>query len=321
MTNAVQIEEAAARWIIRQSEGEWGVEDQAALDAWLEEASEHKVAFWRMEMGWAQTDRITALRTPLPSAVNDEAPRRNWMIASAASAVAAIVIASFVPWRSLTPQPAIEAHYATETGGHNSIPLPDGSSIELNTRTQVRTQMAARSREVWLDKGEAYFEVAHDAARPFIVHAGPKTITDVGTKFSVRRDGDRVEVAVIEGSVRVEDAAPSAATAETVPVLTRGDMVISQAGSTILAPKSVEAVSSGLAWREGMLSFDQVTLADAAAEFNRYNDKQLIVSGEAARMRIGGSFQARNVDVFVRLLQRTYGLRIDDEGASVKISQ
>jgi transmembrane sensor len=166
-----------------------------------------------------------------------------------------------------------------------------------------------------------YFEVAHDAGRPFIVHAGPKTVTVLGTKFSVRRDGDRVEVAVVDGRVRVENANVRALSGPSLPILTRGDIVVAQGKSTMFAPNSVEAVAGDLAWREGMLSFDQVTLTDAAGEFNRYNRKKLIVTGEPAQMRIGGSFQASNVDVFARLLRRTYGLKVDDDGKAVRISQ
>jgi transmembrane sensor len=89
----------------------------------------------------------------------------------------------------------------------------------------------------------------------------------------------------------------------------------------MLSPRSTDAVDADLAWRDGMLSFDQVTLTAAASEFNRYNRKKLIITGEAGQMRISGSFQAENVGVFARLLERTYGLKLEDSGESVKISQ
>ena len=322
MTNAARTEDAAARWLLRQAEEEWDDADQAELDAWLEESAEHKVAYWRIEMGWEQAGRMAALRTPAPppEAANDSAPWRAWWPAAATAmfALAAVPVAVV-----MTRHDNVELRrtYATEIGGHESVPLADGTRLELNTKTQVRARLAEKEREVWLDRGEAYFEVAHDADRPFIVHAGPKTITVLGTKFSVRRDGDQVEVAVVEGRVRVEDAVKPPMAIKPLPILTRGDIVRAQGGSTMLSPRSTDAVDADLAWRDGMLSFDQVTLTAAASEFNRYNRKKLIVTGEAGQMRISGSFQAENVGVFARLLERTYGLKFEDSGESVKISQ
>ena len=94
--------------------------------------------------------------------------------------------------------------YATELGGHATVPLADGSKIELNTDTKLRAALAEEQRTVWLDRGEAYFEVSKDPNRPFVVMAGDRKVTVLGTKFSVRRDGDRVSVAVAEGKVRVD---------------------------------------------------------------------------------------------------------------------
>jgi transmembrane sensor len=210
--------------------------------------------------------------------------------------------------------------YQTEVGAHETVPLADGTKVELNTQTSLRAAVTAKSREVWLDRGEAYFEVAHDPSRPFVVHAGAKTVTVLGTKFSVRHNGDQVEVAVVEGRVRVTDAGWVSPTPP--PVLTRGDTAIAEGPSMIVAAKSVERVANELSWRQGLLTFDQSTLADAAGEFNRYNRKKLVIAaGEVAQMRIGGSFEAENVDAFARLLQRAYGLKVDDNGETVKISQ
>jgi transmembrane sensor len=152
-----------------------------------------------------------------------------------------------------------------------------------------------------------------------VVHAGPRTITVLGTKFSVRRDGDRVEVAVIEGRVRVEDSGQSQPVSPTI--VTRGDIVVAEGESTLVAVKSVERVTEELSWRTGRLTFDQATLGEAVAEFNRYNHKQLvIVDPEVAALRIGGSFEAENIQAFTRLLQRGFSLKIEEDGDVVKIS-
>jgi transmembrane sensor len=191
--------------------------------------------------------------------------------------------------------------------------------MELNTATKVRASIDGRVRNVWLDHGEAYFEVAHDRAHPFVVHAGNRTITVLGTKFSVRRDGGQVYVAVVEGRVRVEDA--GAPLRKQLAVLTAGDMALTKGSSTLLTPRSADRVADALSWRQGRLIFDQSTLGDAAEEFNRYNRKQLIVTDPAvAKIRIGGDFDADNVDAFVRLLQEAFGLKIQATGEELRIS-
>ena len=323
MSRALQTEEAAARWLLRQEESGWSQENQAELDAWLAAAPENKVAYWRLEHGWRKVGRLAALRgPPLPAPSLRPWPARRplgiWRPVAVAAGIAACLVAGALIW----PAPGLLGHktYETEVGGRETVPLADGTKVELNTQTSLRAAVTAKSREVWLDRGEAYFEVAHDPTRPFVVHAGAKTVTVLGTKFSVRRNGDQVEVAVVEGRVRVADTASVAATPP--PVLTRGDTVIAEGPSMIVAPKSVERVASELSWRQGLLTFDQSTLADAAGEFNRYNRKKLVIAdGEVGQTRIGGSFEAENVDAFARLLQRAYGLKVDDNGETLKISQ
>src|SRR3546814_9906377 len=87
--------------------------------------------------------------------------------------------------------------YDTPVGGQRLIALADGSQIELNTKTVVRTAVSKTLRRVWLDNGEVFFEIAHDAAHPFVIFAGPKRITVLGTKFSVSPDGDKVSVSML----------------------------------------------------------------------------------------------------------------------------
>jgi transmembrane sensor len=317
MSSVVQTEEIAARWLLRREEDDWSSEDQMRLDAWLDASPQHKVTFWRLESGWQKVDRLASLRRPGASEPHAAPTRKAWKPAVVGGLLAACLVAAAVLILPATGLVGGDS-YATDIGGRATAPLADGTKVELNTQTKLRAAVTRKGREVWLDRGEAYFEVAHDASRPFVVHAGPKTVTVLGTKFSVRRDGDRVEVAVVEGRVRVADTG----SARVKPaLLTRGDMVIADGASTLVATTSVERVASVLTWRQGLLSFDQSTLSDAAQEFNRYNRKTLVIGDpQAGAMRIGGSFEAENVEAFVRLLQEAYGLKVEDNGDSVKIS-
>ena len=120
-----------------------------------------------------------------------------------------------------------------------------------------------------LEHGEAYFDVVHDAQRPFVVIAGNRRITDIGTKFSVRRDGDDVKVIVTEGRVRVDIVDTGHAAAPVYAV--GGNVVVAKSDETLVANASAKELDDQLSWRTDMLEFHQDTLADAAVQFNRYN--------------------------------------------------
>jgi transmembrane sensor len=320
---AVEIEDRAALYLLRQEEPGWSRADQAELDAWLDQDAAHKVAFWRLEHGWKKTGRLAALRPATASAppqrTRAQGWGRDWRPMAAAASMAMVIAAGAVAFGSLGLGGLGHATYTTEVGGRQTVPLKDGTRVELNTDTRLRTAVDGHGRHVWLDRGEAYFEVAHDASRPFVVYAGTRRITVLGTKFSVRRDGERVTVAVVEGRVRVDPV--QVASRATPELVTRGDIVIAQGASTLVAPKSVEKVAGELSWRRGMLTFDQTTLAQAAAEFNRYNTRKLVIGDPiAAQSRIGGTFEAENVEAFARLLHDAYGLKVEDGAVEVKIS-
>ena len=313
----MDIEESAALWRSRREQPGWSEADQAQLDAWLDEATAHRVAWLRMSYGWEKAGRLGALKSPNARATPVRMPPlRRWRPAAMAAGLAvAVALGSLVATEGLSGRKA----YATELGGHATVPLADGTKIELNTDTKVRASLAEEQRTVWLDRGEAYFEVAHDASRPFVVYAGDRKVTVLGTKFSVRRDGERVTVAVADGKVRVEPVRPKTPAPPTV--VTRGDVVIAEPSATLVTPKSIERVESELAWRRGLLMFDKSSLGDAASEINRYNRKKLVVEDNAAAaIRITGSFEAENVEAFARLLREAFGLTIQESEGEIRIS-
>jgi transmembrane sensor len=316
-----EIEEAAAYWLVRQAEG-LSSDEQARFEAWLDAAPEHRTAFWRLEYSWDKAGRLVALRSPdtladvIAESPPSAPPRRTlprWGVGLAA-ALALVVLATTT---ALWPRPTT---YATHTGERRLVALSDGSRVELNTETRLRASMSSEGREAWLDKGEAYFEVAHDASRPFTVHLGDRTVRVLGTRFSVRRDGDHVRVLVAEGRVRL--SGPEAEAGSKPVILVRGDVATGLGASVLQSRTSVQRVEDQLAWRRGLLVFDQITLSDAAAEFNRYNQTQLeVLDAQTANIRIGGSFEATNVEAFVRLLRSAYGLEIARDDETVKISE
>lgn len=314
------IETEAARWVSRSEDGAWSESDEAALQAWLAQSVAHRVAWLRLRSVWQRADRLAALRhvtTDLESPRPPRARRQSWLPWCAAAAVCVLTLGSVFVHVS-----SVRDTYRTEIGGRQSVPLADGSRVELNTQTRLRAAIDDRQRAVWLEEGEAYFEVEHDPQRPFVVHAGERNVTVLGTKFSVLREGGRFEVVVIEGKVRIDDEREQAQ--ERPILLSRGEMVLARQDTraTLIVDDSGDKAERELSWRQGVLRFEETPLADAVAEFNRYHRRQMVIADHSvAEIRIGGSFDAAGLDAFVRLLQRGFGLRVEEQPGQILISR
>lgn len=307
-------EARAADWIAERDRAgsAWPPERQAALEAWINAATSHRVAWLRLDQAWRRADRLRALQ-PAPSPALARArpaawwkrplPRRRAIGATLAGLCLATLVAvtvGLVPWRTTDAQ-----SYATARGQREAVALTDGSRLTLNTATRLRTAVTPKQREVWLEQGEAFFDIAHDASRPFVVHAGRQTVTVLGTKFSLLREGDRLRVAVLEGRVQVQTEHNRPA------VLVRDDTAVADASNVLVSKQTSQQVTAALSWLQGKLVFDQVSLAEAASQFNRYNRKQLVITDEAAaRIGIGGVFDANNAEAFARLLHAGFGLQV-----------
>jgi transmembrane sensor len=187
--------------------------------------------------------------------------------------------------------------YSTSVGERRAISLEDGSTIELNTNSRVRVRLGKARRDLFLDRGQAMFAVAHDAGRPFVVTAGDTAVRAIGTRFEVYRTAGDVRVTLAEGRVQV-----STTTATNTPspplVLSAGERV--DVGTKLQAkPVSVD-IAAATGWTNGRLTFRDERLADAVAEINRYS-KRPVVLGEGAPpdARVYGVFDAGDTEAFV----------------------
>jgi transmembrane sensor len=180
--------------------------------------------------------------------------------------------------------------------------LTDGSAVSLNTDTKIQVSYSNSERHVELLQGEAQFEVAHDADRPFVVSANGTHVSVLGTAFVVRkRSASSLDVLVTEGRVAI-DSAPAT-------VLSGGQMALIRDGR--LTTRSVEDMMRRVAWTEGMLVFNGETLSEAVAEFNRYNRRQLVITdAELASKTIGGAFKATNPDRFAAALKKMFRVEV-----------
>jgi transmembrane sensor len=307
------IEQLASLWLAREDRG-LTPEERLQLDAWLAESSLHHVSYLRLKASWRRADRLAALGAGIARPPEQRISRATRLAAMAAAIAVLFWSAAYVAHRLDDGKT-----YATTVGGRQVVQLADGTRMELNTNTRVRAQVTDSLRRITLDAGEAYFEVVHDARRPFVVYAGNRRITDLGTKFSVFRNGDDVRVVVREGRVQVETIGMADAAA---PVIAdAGREVLVREAQIFVTPKPEEELANGLSWRNGLLVFRQQTLAEAAEQFNRYNDRQIFVAGSARKIRIGGSFKANNLDVFVQLLHDGFGLSVNDQGDRIVVSR
>lgn len=316
--SAAETEARAAAWLARRDRDDWNEADQAGLNAWLDENILHSVAYWRLEAAWESTEQFSALRIPeRPEIAPAPGRRMRPVLIGVASALIGVVLLGF--GAAYLFQPAART-YATVLGERRTVKFADGSQIELNTDTQLRTEIGLSRRKVWLDHGEAYFQIKHDASNPFVVIVGDRYVTDLGTKFRIRRDSGRFEMALLEGRAQLET---SDAHAPQKPImLVPGDRAIATADSISLTRLPARNLAQELAWRQGMIVFNNTALASAADEFNRYNSQKIVVADQAAgRSTIYGTFQTNNIMAFARLAHEVLGLHVERRGEDIVISR
>ena len=320
-------------------------EETLELARWLAADPAHAAALQRWHSDWSALDALPAagierLRRQLAqdkagSAQPHSRQRRLWLkalVPRAALATAATLAVtgagSYLAWQQWQ-QPVYTASFATRRGQRQSVTLPDGSVLRLDTQTRLAVTLYRQRREVRLLDGQVMFQVQGEAHRPFDVLAGAMRITVVGTRFSVRHLGsaiasaaaaaaaDDVRVEVEEGRVRV--ARIEAAAGGPAVLLVAGQAIAADAGGRMGQVASVSP--AGVApWREGRISFDDTPLSAVLAEFERYGDTGLVIRDPAvAQLAMTGIFDPARLDNFLRLLPRALPVRLRSEGGVTEI--
>lgn len=315
-----EIDEEAAAWIWRMESGAASTADPEGYEAWLRQDPRHRRAVDELSKVWEALDGLTEAQhssETLPPATGAELHaavlhrRPLWFAAAAAVLVAAV---GATLWLSKANETQV---VATAVGQHRNVVLADGTLVSLNTNTIVETNIGRRSRDIFLRKGEAHFEVAPDRSRPFLVHAGDAVVRAVGTEFEVRLRTDRhVDVLVTEGRVEVQPDAPNpeprattGAHEASIPVVrvravSAGETLSTATTDYPVIPVSPEQLSSELAWREGAVVFDSEPLAEAIAEIQRYTDSPIIISDPSiTALPVGGRFKTDDLQGFLDGLQ------------------
>lgn len=344
MPNSREIEHAAAVWLARRDAGHWSARDQQRLDAWLDQAIAHKVAFIRLDAAWQQSDRLQALGAGLPKGVvpargswaqpklaGHDAPiierkpvrsrlARPLLRFFAVAAMLALVVSAALGWRHYTT--VEQATYQTAVGDLKEVPLTDGSTATLSSDSRIIVTLSHGARHIDLQRGEAFFAVAKDHARPFVVSSGSRRVIAVGTRFAVRRDARDLRVVVTQGLVRLESDNPPNGESQPTTFLPAGSVATASDSGVVVRSGSVQQAEEYLSWRNGFVSFHDTPLAIAAAEFNRYNARKIVI-GDASvgAMRVGGNFRWSNTDAFVRLLAQGFPIKVRQQGNDIVLSQ
>ncbi|HEY0943001.1 MAG TPA: FecR domain-containing protein [Steroidobacter sp.] len=312
------IDDSAARWVMRMDRGEIGEAEQRELDAWLAADSRHRGAFIRAQAIWCDMDRVAALGAgELMSA-----PRPRWFTDSfrRAAAIAACVLALTLASVGVSSR-YLAGRESTDRGETRRLLLDDGSAVALNTQSVLQVKFDDDERHIVLRRGEASFQVAHDEQRPFVVRAGDVFVRAVGTAFNVRMKPEGVEVTVTEGVVEVTRAADADKGA--IHRVHHNEEVIAQAAQPIeVEPLSDEVIAQRLAWREGRLVFDGERLAAAIAEVNRYSSVTVVIDdAELAQKAFVGNFKIGDARGFAHAAAVAFNMRVIEQDKTLRLTQ
>lgn len=302
----------AAVWLARLRGPQRNSTVERGLRRWLREDPENTHAFDLLTRRLEVVERLKTRALPAQWRKDRPARRLTWRPVLAGVAVALTAVAVF----GLT-----YLHYAgvaTNVGEQRTMSLDDGSRIHLNTATRLRVSYDKEFRRIELLNGEALFEVAKDSSRPFVVAAGDRTVTALGTTFVVQRSDVRMSVTLMEGQVRVAAATSERLEAQST-VLAPGERLILSAGAApVLDHPALDGVT---AWRRGLVALEGMSLAQAVEEMNRYSQVRLTVErSEARQLPVGGSFRIGDSGSFATAVAATYGLRIERRGDAIVIA-
>jgi transmembrane sensor len=205
--------------------------------------------------------------------------------------------------------------YETEIGARKKITLADGSSVMLNTNSRIDVDFSANRRDVHLLRGEAFFDVVHNKARPFTVRASNYVVHDIGTAFDVHLSkSGLVEVGVTKGSVEVAPAQGNLAArpAKDAGMLVAGQQIVM--GREVARPEAVARadIERKLAWRQGNLIYSGQPLKDVLTDISRYSSIRIELADPAlGRLRVGGAFRTDQIEAIFTALENNFGIHAE----------
>jgi len=339
LNKSADVTAEACAWIAQLETGALSSKDTAAFREWIERSPRHYAEIHRLARLSGEVNVIAEMAGPLSNAADSMKPIRRahgsifGRLSFAAVAAWALVLAvgavviSELPMGSSSPY-----MLATEVGGFDEAELADKSLVTLNTNSQLEVDFDREERRVRLLEGEAYFDVAHDSEKPFVVYAGEQKVRAVGTAFTVRYERGKLSVVVSEGRVALARAAQltdgvgsdrgpksdPAGEAEGVE-LGAGQRAVVAEGDEIPLVEEIAGrdLQRALSWRSGLLDFDKAPLSAVVEELSRYTDLQIeIVDDELNDLQFGGLFRTGETQELFEALELSFGVEVERLGDS-----
>lgn len=319
----------AAGWFNLRLSGDMTVDDEQRFQDWIGLSESHRTAYDRIGRAWAIAG--TAAEDPELRAVTDSAPaeeappprRERWrFLAMAASLVLVVSLSWTLLPKDLFGPVALDTQeqvFKTGTGQRTMITLPDKSVVTLDAETMIKIDLSGTERRVQLVDGRAFFRVAKDPTRPFVVVAGGKSVRALGTAFEVSFDHGNMVVTLAEGKVRVAEAVPGRGSGNSTDMVPGGQLSIGADHNWTLSRVDVEKETS---WTDGRLIFMGDPLADAVAEMNRYSERKLVFKdGAIPDKEVVGVFKSGDVDGFVKAIELNgIAHRVETSGDEILLS-
>lgn len=333
----------ASEWIARLNAEDVTPEDRAGLDAWKTAHPTHARIYEEMSsalgrftaagafvraVSFAQSMNHIASVAATDTGARDVFRRR--LLTWVAAACLAAFLASLA-W-ICTNRSGLRTTFVTAMGESSTVSLPDGSRMEMNSDSRARVEYSPAQRLIYLDRGEAFFNVAHDSRRPFLVVGGGSWVRAVGTAFNVDMRSAGMRVIVSEGSVKVGKVdpqleylhfdEPTLSGPPSISVLTAGQQADLREETTETRRLTPAQLAGSIAWRDGTLHFENQPLGEVVDVFRRYTSLELVIPDESLRaLPIGGTFQAspQGVETLLTLLEQGVGLTLHRDANRVII--
>jgi transmembrane sensor len=287
----------AAQWFVRLQDGELSAQERQRFEAWRAQRPEHQYEFDVLQGLWNAADLLPKARLQALGDAPIERPLRRAVLRYALAASAVAVALGLGLFLTLNQTKSYNAEFTTRLGEHRQVTLPDGSLIDLNSRSVVAVHYEQGNRGVELKQGEAMFNVEHDLDRPFVVTAGAGRVTVTGTRFDVRRDDEQIRVAVEAGTVKVQGRVSDQGVTLTAGRGTHVDTQGRVAAAYAVNPAELTA------WRSGKLVFNNATLSDVAREVSRHREQPLRVgTASVGNLRLTSVFKTSDTEALLKAL-------------------
>lgn len=325
LSNREEAEREASDWFARLNADDASEEDRSRFDIWLRASPMHGQAYDGLCATWRELEKSGPLVRAVyfgqaMIAASAPRPRRRRWAAAAAIAASLAVIAVAAIWGVRQQD---ESVFQAAVGEQTTVALPDGSTLKLNSNSRAHVEYTPEARIVYLDHGEAFFSVVHNASRPFWVHAAHSWVRDVGTAFNVYLAPSGVVVTVSEGAVKVVHAGsgelpPSdAAAISAAASVSAGEQLKVHGRVEALRDLDAAQLSRLLAWRGGSLNFEDEPLGEVADELMRYTNLKIGFSDPALRkLRVGGTFRTspEGAEALLTVLHDGFGMTVRRAG-------